>query len=156
MTTAYDYKYGGNDLARLILMRFYPERTDRESSVIRDYLLTHGAEFDRFAFSVRVGVGQTPDPAHLDAVQRNTVFSSKKRIDMLAWKGSQPFIHEFKERVSPAVLGQLQTYRHLWLEENPDALEPQLVAIGRLTDDDTIRVLQAAGIQTYIYPADTD
>lgn len=150
--TAYDYAFDQSDLALLILRKFYPERTDRESTVIRDYLLAHGHEFDRFAFSVRVGVGQAPDPSHLDGVQRNTVFSSRKRIDLLTWTGSQPAIHEFKERVSPAVLGQLHTYRHLWLEENPDALEPRLVAVGRLADDDTIRVLQANGIEIFIYP----
>jgi len=153
--TVYDYDFSKDALALLLLRRFYPERTDRESTIIRDYLLAHGTEFDRFAFSVRVGVGQTPDPTHLEGVQTNTVFSTKKRIDMIAWKGSQAHIHEFKERVSPAVLGQLQTYRHLWLEENPDALEPRLVAIGRLADDDTLRVLQANAIDVYVYPEGT-
>lgn len=150
--TVYDYDFSKDDLALLILRRFYPERTDRESTIIRDYLLAHGTAFDRFAFSVRVGVGQIPDPTHLEGVQQNTIFSSKKRIDMIAWTGSQAHLHEFKERVSPAVLGQLQTYRHLWLEENPDALDPVLVAIGRTSDDDTIRVLQANAIAVYLYP----
>jgi hypothetical protein len=150
--TVYDYAFGHDDLALLLLRRFYPERTDRESTIIRDYLLAHGAEFDKFAFSVRVGVGLTPDPTHLEGVQANTVFSTKKRIDMIAWVGNQAHIHEFKERVSPAVLGQLQTYRHLWLEENPDALDPRLVAIGRTSDEDTLRVLQANAIDVYIYP----
>lgn len=154
--TTYDYKFASDQLALLLLKRFYPERTDRESTIIRDYLLAHGAEFDSFAFSVRVGQGQVPDPTHLEGVQANTVFSTKKRIDMIAWTGSQAHIHEFKERVSPAVLGQLQTYRHLWLEENPDALDPRLVAIGRSSDEDTLRVLQANAIDVYIYPEGTN
>lgn len=150
--TQYDYLFDRNDLALLILKRFYPEKTDRESGVIRDYLLRHGAEFDRFAFSVRVGQGQPPDPTHLAGVQASTVRSTRKRIDMLAWTGDRAHIHEFKDRLGPGVLGQLQTYRHLWLEENPGAADPRLVAAARLSDDDTTRVLTANGIDVYLYP----
>jgi hypothetical protein len=150
------YQFGADDLATLILRRFYPERTDRESTVIRDFLLAHGREYDRFAFSVRVGQGATPDPSHLPAVQANAVFSSRKRIDILAWSGAQPTIIEVKERVTPASLGQILTYRHLFLEENPDALEPALVVIGRFSDADTLRALQAAGVTVYIYEQTDD
>lgn len=145
------YDFAATDLASLILRRFYPERTDRESGVLRDFLLAHGAEFDRFTFSLRVGQGQTPDPTHLEGVQDNAVFSSRKRIDLLAWRGRQPVIVEVKERVTPASLGQILTYRKLWLDENPDALEPELIVIGRYSDDDTIRTLQANGVTVLLY-----
>lgn len=145
------YDFPGADLATLILRRFYPERTDRESTIIRDWLLAHGAEYDRFSFSVRVGEGQTPNPDDLPGVQRSVAFSTKKRIDVLAWRGAQPTIVEVKERVTPAVLGQLLTYRQLFLEENPDALEPILVAIGRTSDPDTIRALNTQGVSVFLY-----
>ncbi len=151
MPSAYDFT--GDDLATLILRRFYPERTDRESTVIRDFLLAHGQEFDRFSFSVRVGEGQAPNPEHLEGVQRNTVFSTRKRIDLLAWRATQPVLVEVKERITPASLGQIQTYRHLWLEEHPDAPDPELVVIGRTSDEDTLRVLAAHGITVYLYAA---
>jgi len=145
------YHFAGADLTQLLLRRFYPERTDRESAIIRDWLLARGVQYDRFAFSVRVGVGQAPNPEHLEGVQRNAVFSTKKRIDVLAWQGDQPFIHEVKERVTPAVLGQLQTYRQLFLEQYPDSKDPQLVALGRTSDDDTLRALQAHGVTVLLY-----
>jgi hypothetical protein len=151
MTNGYDFSK--DDLATLLLRRFYPERTDRESTVIRDFLFAHGAEFDRFSFSVRVGQGTTPDPATLPAVQKNTLFSTRKRIDMLAWRGTQPVIIEVKDNITPASLGQILTYRHLWLEENPGAPEPELVVIGRTTDNDTVRALNAAGVTVYVYQA---
>lgn len=147
------YNFSKDDLAVLLLRRFYPERTDRESTVIRDFLFAHGAEFDRFSFSVRVGQGVTPDPATLPAVQRNTRFSTRKRIDILAWRGTRPVIIEVKEHITPASLGQILTYRHLWLEEHPDAPEPELVVIGRETDDDTVHALNAAGITVFVYAA---
>jgi hypothetical protein len=145
------YDYDGRQLAELLIARHFPERTDRESSIIADWLRAHGAEYDRFSFSVRVGAGVTPDAAHPPGVQSSTRWSSRKRIDVLAWQGEQPSIVEVKERVVPGVLGQLRTYARLFLEERPDAPEPILIAIGRYSDDDTIRSLQAEGITVYLY-----
>jgi hypothetical protein len=149
MSTGYDYDRA--TLLELFLKIQFPERNLRESAIIRDFLQVHIHEYDRFAFSVRVGQGTTPDPTHLPGVQKSTVFSSQKRIDMMAWQGAQPFIFEVKERLSVYVLGQLQTYRHLWMEENPDAPEPELAAIVRYGDRDVERVLEANAVDVYIY-----
>ena len=148
------YDFGHDDLTVLLLRRFYPERTDRESTIIRDWLLAHGADYDRFSFSVRVGEGQTPAPDLEAGVVRSVVFSSRKRIDILAWQGNTPTIVEVKERVTPAALGQLLTYRHLLLEELPDAPDPRLVIIGRYSDPDTLRSLSAHGVDVYLYAGD--
>lgn len=145
------YHYGRDDFARVLLMKFYPERTDGESAVIRDFLLDHLHEYDSVDFSVRVGEGIPPDPAHLPGVQRQTAFNSKKRIDVLAFRGPQPVIVEVKQRVTPASLGQILTYRHLWTLEHPDVMEPELVVVGRSSDPDTIASLTAHGVTVYLY-----
>ena len=151
------YDFTAADFPQLLIAKFYPERTDKESAVIRDYLLAHLAEFDRVSFSVRVGRGQTPNPDHLPGVQKSTVFSSQKRIDVVAFQGPTPFLIEAKSRVTHAVLGQLLTDRQLWMEDYPDSAAPQLVAIGRSSDEDTLRVLQDHGITVYLYAtASTD
>lgn len=145
------YSIEHDDLALLLIRRSYPERTDRESSIIRAWLAAHGREYGHFLFSVRIGEGQTPNADDLPGVQRSQTFSTKKRIDVLAWVGNQYTIVEAKERVTPAVLGQLLTYRQLFLEENVNADEPILVAIGRTSDPDTLRSLAANGITVYLY-----
>jgi hypothetical protein len=147
------YEYASSDLATLLLRKAYNEATDKQSAVMRDYLLAHGTEFDRFAFSVHIGQGLAPDPTHPPNVQKATAYSTQKRIDLLAWRGLRPVIIEAKSRVDPSCLGQILTYRQLWLEDNPDALEPELVVIGRTSDDDTLRALQAHGITVYLYAA---
>ena len=151
--TGPNYTFQRDALALLLLRSFFPERTNQESAVIRDFLVAHGEDFDRYQFSVRVGQGLAPDPTHLPAVQMNTAFSTRKRIDCLFWKGPQPFIIEVKLRVTPAALGQILTYRHLFLEEFPDAPDPELVVVGRFSDDDTLRALSAHGITVYLYEA---
>lgn len=152
-----NYDFTSDDLTTLLLRRFYPERTDRESTIIRDWLRARGSQYDRFSFSVRVGTAIAPDPSHLPGVQENTVRSSRKRIDILAWQGDQPSIIEVKERITHYALGQVQTYRTLWMEEHPDAREPILVVIGRYPDEDAVRVLQAHGVTVLVYlPDDAD
>ena|SRR5579864_5122596 len=148
--SGYDYTKDG--LAQLLIARFYPERTDRESGVIRDFLIAHGAEFDKFSFSVRVGTGATPDPNAPVNIQKQQVFVTQKRIDLLAWRGRQPVIVEVKYLVTPASLGQILSYRIFFLEAVPDAPEPELVVIGRYSDPDTIRSLNAHNVTVYLYP----
>lgn len=154
MSTGYDYDRG--TLLELFLKIQFPERNLRESAIIRDFLQAHINEYQRFSFSVRVGQGATPDSEHLPGIQKATIFSTQKRIDMMAWQGAQPYIFEVKDRLNVYVLGQLQTYAHLWLEENPDALEPRLAAIVRYGDPDIERVLEANAVDVYIYTPTDD
>jgi len=147
------YDFTRDDLANLLIRRFYPERTDRESRVIKEWLLHHGQEYDRFSFSVRVGLGAVADPSLPIRLQKQINFVSKKRIDILAYAGAQPTIIEVKYLVTPASLGQIQSYRVFFLEEQPDAPEPDLVVIGAASDPDTIRAIQAHDVTVYIYPA---
>ena len=150
------YTYDVLEFARLLIAKRYPERTDGESAVIRAYLLEHLTEYDRVQFSVRIGTPIAPDPAHPQPVQDGVVFSSKLRIDLLGWKGNALDLIEVKQRITPASLGQILTYRHVLLGEWPDAPEPRLVVVGREASPDAVAALQAHGVTVYVYPdADT-
>jgi len=147
-----DYDYTSTDFASLLIQRFYPERTDGESRIIKAFLLAHLSEFDRVTFGKRIGRGADIDPTTLPAVQRATAFSTRKRIDILAWRGPQPVIIEVKQLVDPRALGQVLTYRHHFREEFPDAPEPDLLVVGRESDPDTLAALAAHGVTVYLYP----
>lgn len=146
------YRYNRPDFALLLLRRTFPERTDGESWVIKAYLEHHLEEYDALTFGKRVGKGIVPNPEHLPRVQQNTVFSSKLRMDILGWRGNQPVIIEVKQHVTPASLGQILTYKHHFLEEFPDAPDPELVVVGRDANDDAVSALQAHGVTVYLYP----
>jgi hypothetical protein len=146
------YTYTALDFAGLLIRKHFPERTDGESAVIRAYLLEHLAEFDSITFAKRVGQGIPADPSHLPGVQANSAFSGKLKIDILAWKGPLPYLIEVKQRVTPAALGQILTYRHEFLEEFPDAPEPALVVVGREASENAVPALQAHGVTIYLYP----
>ena len=146
------YDFDATQFPALLTARFYPERTDRESAILRDYLLQHLREFDRVSFSVRLGEGHTPDPSLPAPIQKQQKFVTQRRVDLLAWRGSQPVLVEAKYLVAPSALGQILAYRQLLQQELPDAPEPDLVVIGRASDSETIAILNSHGVTVYLYP----
>lgn len=151
MAIDHGYVFTRGDYGRLKVESYYPERTPRESTVIRDWLVAHAEEYDKLQFSVRIGTPPALNFEHLNGLKRMAWYSLAKRIDILGWKGTQPDIIEVKERMTPAALGQLQTYRHLLLEELAGIPEPNLIAVGRTCDVDTLRVLSANGVTVLLY-----
>jgi hypothetical protein len=147
------YDFGPERFDELLIARWYPEKADHETALLKDFLLAHLREFDHIRFSARVGVGTAPNPEHLPGIQRMTAFSTRNKIDMIGWKDGRATLVEAKKRVGHAVMGQLLTDRQLYLEEHPDEPEPALVAIGREGDDDALRVLVSHGITVYLYEA---
>lgn len=145
------YDYTRDEIPMLLRVGVIPEQPKPEAGVILDFLTARYTEYDRFSFSVRMGVGQTPDPAFDPGIQFSQAFSSKKRADALAWQGAAVTIFEAKLRVSADLFGKLMIYRQLFLEENPDAQEPRLVGLGRFMDADVGRVLAANGIDVFLY-----
>jgi hypothetical protein len=133
----------------------FPERSAVESAIIADFLAAHLLEYDRYSITVRVGQGVTPNPDHLPGVQRQTRSNSQMRIDLMAWQGEQPFIFEVKLRANHHAIGQLVTYRQLWMEDNPDAPAPQLAVLARTIDPDMPAIFAANGITVYLYDAPT-
>jgi hypothetical protein len=150
--TLQGYDYTTADFATLLLQKFYPEKTTQESGVLRDYLLEYLPTFDRISLTVRVGDGHTPDPSLPPKIQKQQKFVTQRRMDALAWRGTQPVIIEAKYLVTPSALGQILGYRQLLLEELPDAPEPDLVIVGRACDPETLRILQSHGVTVILYP----
>jgi hypothetical protein len=153
--TTNGYWFTAADLPALQVASYYPERTTNESHVIRDFLNAHGADFEQIGFSVRVGQALKPDPTHLIGVQKSTIYSSRKRIDVVGVTNGVVTLVEAKTRIEPSALGQILTYRELWMHDNPGADQPHLAVIGRYSDQDTVNALQAHGVDVYIYEAAT-
>lgn len=147
------YDFHRDTFPELLLRSFFPEKTDRESGLLKEFLVRHLHEYDRVTFSVRIGQGIAVNPEHLPGIQRSTAFSSRRRIDMVLWRGPSVTLCEAKDRLGHSVLGQLISDRQLWLEERPHDPEPALIAIGRTSDEETERILSANGIAVYVYDA---
>lgn len=152
--TADGYTIDRATLTKMLAMLRLPERSKAESALAADFLVAHISEYTRFDFTVRVGQGQQPNPAHDPAVQANTVRGSRMIIDMIAYQGDQPWIFEIKQRAIHHALGQVITYAHLWQLENPDAPTPRLGVIARTIEPDMEVVFPEYGVTVYLFPPD--
>lgn len=145
------YDFGNERFEELLLRRFYPEKTDHESKLLLEYLHEHVRDFDRVSFSVRIGEGVKADPSILPGVQRQAERNAKRRIDFVGWNGRRATLVELKTRLGHDVLGQLVTDALLWRAEFPDDEPPRLVAVGRSATEQELALLNAAGIDAYLY-----
>ncbi len=139
------------NLAHLVEQDVFAEQTIAESAILHDWLVAHGAEYDEIKISVRLGAGLPADPSLPEEYQRMALTVTRHRADAIASLGSAVTIIEAKERITSSVLGQLRTYRRLYLEEHPEAGDPRLLAVGRRGSPETVRVLNAEGIDVLIY-----
>ena len=145
------------NLAHLIEQDVFAEQTIAESAILHDWLVARGAEYDEIAISVRLGAGAAVDATLPENYQRMASTVSRHRADAIARRGDLITIIEAKERVTSSVLGQLRTYRRLYLEDHPETAEVRMLAVGRRGADETIRVLRAEGVDVILYePAPAD
>ena len=124
----------------------YPALLTDEAAVWRGWLAKHESEWDRFDYNVRVGPGFDPGEGVDPAIRKQAIYSSKKRIDALAWRGSQALIVEVKDRAGLSAVGQILGYKVYWTRENPSLPAPQLLLVARTLAAGVGDVLQAHGV----------
>jgi hypothetical protein len=136
------------------LRKQWPGMNPREIVVFNNWLLIHFNDYSGFDFNVRVGQGTDPGPTFSEDMRRQFIQNTQKRIDVLAWKDSNPTIIEVKDRAGLSSIGQIIGYSHLWKADNPAALVPLLLLVFNRTDNDVILTAQAAGILIETVEAD--
>lgn len=130
--------------------QLYPHLLPAEAVIWARFLLLHGQEWDRYDYDQRVGRGRPVDPRVPPEVQADWIWLTKKRIDVVGWKGEQPTIFEVNPRGSRSVLGALEEYRDLWVEDPERRGMPDLIAVISRIDPDLQRVMEARGIKVFV------
>jgi hypothetical protein len=108
----------------------YPAMLPAEIAVWRAWLQLHQGEYDRFDYNTRVGPGYDPGGGVPQYIRDMSIANTKKRIDAVAWKGSQPLIVEVKVRAGLSAIGQLLGYITHWRLENPHSPPPQSLLVA--------------------------
>lgn len=101
-----------------------------ERDILRRWVALHVNDYDRLAENVLVGQGYDPGPTWPDNYRAMQLHLSRRRIDAVAWKGLQPTIIEAKDRIGTGALGQVLTYRNLWIAANPGGPAPILLIVA--------------------------
>ena len=134
------------DLDVLLLQRSFPGMSEPESRIFRAWLASHGTEYDRFEFNVRVGEGQGLPADTPEFVKELARAVSRPRINVVAVVGDVVRIIEVKVRAGLSSIGQLVGYRTLYFAEHPGTLRIELQVVAARTSPDVVRVLAENGI----------
>jgi hypothetical protein len=130
----------------------YPGMSPREVLIYREWLRLHQGEYDRFDYNVLVGSGTDPGVAFPQVYRDQYIRNTQKRMDIVAYKGAQPFILEVKDRATASSMSQLLTYKALWPITFPGTPAPVLVLITNRVTADMPMVLDASGIRLDVVP----
>jgi len=117
-----------------------------ELLLARAWLTKHRADYSSAVINMLVGAGFDPGPSYPDIIRAMSRRVTKRRIDIVAYDGLQPTLIELKDRIGLSAIGQLLTYKTLYLALNPLSPVPRLLAVGHDLGPDVTTGLLEYGI----------
>jgi hypothetical protein len=131
----------------------YPGLLPREVIVLRNWLKLHEGEYQSFDYNVRAGQGTDPGPAYAQDMRTMAIQNSQKRIDAVAYRGSEVTLIEVKDRATASAIGQINMYSALWQPTVAYPNPPILLLVCNRIDADVAQAAAAHGIQVNIVPS---
>jgi len=111
----------------------YPHMKPEDVAVWNRFVAANSGLFDTVDYDVPVGTGADVDPEHPDAIQYDAKILTRKKVDVVAYKGNAVFVIEVKPVANARGLGQILTYLPLWLADHPGELDVRgMVVAGEM------------------------
>jgi hypothetical protein len=126
----------------------------REILIWQAWLRSNQLSYDTYDYNVRVGSGYDPGPGWPQNTRSMWIANTRKRIDVVAWQGSIPTVIEVKDRAGAAAIGQLTTYRPIWLAQFPDLPPANFALVCNRTQPDIPFSCAANNILLWVVPTD--
>ena len=114
----------------------YPHMLPADVILWERFLSRHKEEFDRFEYDVHIGKVKPIYPTSPVNLMKLAEAVSRKRIDVVAWRGEIAFIIEVKPYAGLSALGQLLGYEILYKREYPGAYTLRLGVVTDRLDED--------------------
>jgi hypothetical protein len=116
------------------------------------FLASHGKDYDRFDYDLRVGSGISPSGEVPELFQKDYKDLTKKRIDAVGYKNNLATIFEVKQRANFSAIGQLLGYGMLFREDYPTIMIRNLAIVCSFTTPDDYKVISSNKILVFIIP----
>lgn|SRR5574341_644100 len=104
-------------------------------------------EYVAFYFDVSLGSGETPGPGVSESVARAWQRLTRFRADVVADRGSEWHMIEFRPNAGPGAVGSLQTYMTLWTMDPPDGRPIRAIIVTDRCANDIRVVAGLAGME---------
>ena len=103
-----------------------------------------------YRFDFRLGQGMTIDPDWPPEIARMARALTQRRVDVLATTPAGSWVLEIKERAGPSAVGQLLTYRELYMLQERPRQAPRLGIIADRNSYDMHAVYALFGIELFL------
>lgn len=132
----------------------FPGMLPREVLIFRNWLGSHESEYDSFDYNSRIGSGFDPGPSWEQSMRAMAIANSQKRLDVVAWRGTQATLIECKDRAGASALGQLLTYMPLWSQAHQDIPGAKMLLVTNRLQPDIGVVAAYYSIAVDLVPTD--
>lgn len=132
----------------------FPGMLPREVLIWKTWLQTNESSYTSFDYNTRIGPGYDPGPAWADNMRLMAIANSQKRLDAVAWQGSQATLIEVKDRAGASALGQLLTYFPLWSAAHTDIPTAKMLLISNRIQPGIDTAAAWHGVAVTVIPVD--
>ena len=134
------------------LLYKFPRMSSEDTQIWKRFLSQYGEDYTSFDYDFKVGDGVLPDLPIPEQFIKDFQELTRKRIDALGYDPSGVTIFEVKPRAGTAALGQLLTYKSLFLKSYPAVNVNALKLVCEIATDEEIALYQQYGIEIIILP----
>ncbi|MBA7635001.1 hypothetical protein ES703_42601 [subsurface metagenome] len=114
------------------------------------YLASTTEEFLSLVYDLHLGEGAPVDPAWSEGTAAIVAAVSRKRVDVVGETADSIIIFEVKPRAGMGAMGQLLTYRELYLREARPTKPIRMMVVCERVEPDVPRVYGQYGIEIAI------
>ena len=111
------------------------------------YLASTGEEFLSLVYDLHLGDGAPVQPEWTPGTRAVVAAVSRKRVDVIGETSDSVIIFEVKPRAGMGAMGQLLTYRELYLREMRPTKPLRMVVVCERVEPDVPRVYGQYGIE---------
>jgi hypothetical protein len=117
-----------------------------EAALARDWLTANIDSFDDIEWQKRVGTGVRLGPEYSPEIQKMAANATRKRVDLVGYKGNQTTLVELKQNVDLAAVRQAAQYAELWRIAPTTPPVAAVLVVGRTGDPDIQAIAAAHGV----------
>jgi len=128
----------------------YPHMVPNEIRIWNKFQKKYGSKFDMFRYDVHVGKGIGPVPGYDKKYQDMAIRLTQKRIDVVAYRGSNTYIIEIKDKAGLSAIGQLIAYKKLYEDQYGVNKIKGLAIVATSADQDIRKVAGVLNIKIFI------
>lgn len=125
-----------------------------ERRIWEAFLEGHGSYFESFEYDVHVGEGIPPDPSWDEVYKKQIAATSRYRIDVVGRRGREVWIIEVKPEAGASSVGQLLTYKKLYIQEFGIQDILYLAVVTDMLRHDMSGVFEEYGVKYFIVPVE--